>query len=508
MTSRRPLSIIPEPELEFANGERAEHPKDGLFLFGPTDDGQKPKSLRYGVIGTQDGIAHFHNWANSVRGFIPAHDSSKAHHAAFPGFEAVFGTEFPDSALATITVEKDEIDDAVRITNAHERVRTAVRLFADQLLRHAREEDDKPDFWFVVIPEIVYQRCRKESGVPSAERIEGAQKTTMRQAKKLVAAPTMFEEINREADVYFFENNFHNQLKAVLLDKAIVQVVRETTLAPNAPEYLNDKGYPVRNVQDPATIAWNLCTTAFFKAQGKPWKIADVRPGVCYVGIVFKKVDMDASGGNACCGAQLFLNSGDGLVFKGAVGPWYSETDREFHLRDGKAKELMETVVDAYTRSHGKPPREIFIHGRARFSAEEWKEFSAAVPEGTSLIGIRIRSGNDLKLYRLGKHPPLRGTFYPVYERFGYLWTRGFVPRLATYPGWEVPNPLAVHIDWGTADLQQVAQDIMALTKVNFNACLFGDGLPVTLRFADAVGEILTAAPDVTDAPLPFRYYI
>jgi hypothetical protein len=48
----------------------------------------------------------------------------------------------------------------------------------------------------------------------------------------------------------------------------------------------------------------------------------------------------------------------------------------------------------------------------------------------------------------------------------------------------------------------------MALTKVNFNACLFGDGLPVTLRFADAVGEILTAAPDVTDAPLPFRYYI
>jgi hypothetical protein len=37
-----------------------------------------------------------------------------------------------------------------------------------------------------------------------------------------------------------------------------------------------------------------------------------------------------------------------------------------------------------------------------------------------------------------------------------------------------------------------------------------GDGLPVTLRFADAIGEILTAAPesDIPETPLPFRHYI
>jgi hypothetical protein len=27
-----------------------------------------------------------------------------------------------------------------------------------------------------------------------------------------------------------------------------------------------------------------------------------------------------------------------------------------------------------------------------------------------------------------------------------YLWTMGYVPRLDTYPGWEVPNPLAVDV--------------------------------------------------------------
>ena len=35
-----------------------------------------------------------------------------------------------------------------------------------------------------------------------------------------------------------------------------------------------------RAAQDPATIAWNLATTAFFKAGGKPWKLASVHPGV------------------------------------------------------------------------------------------------------------------------------------------------------------------------------------------------------------------------------------
>jgi len=63
-----------------------------------------------------------------------------------------------------------------------------------------------------------------------------------------------------------------------------------------------------------------------------------------------------------------------------------------------------------------------------------------------------------------------------------YLWTKGFVPRLATYPGWEVPNPLLVEIHRGEADLRRVMTDVLGLTKINFNACVFADGLPVTLQ--------------------------
>jgi hypothetical protein len=84
------------------------------------------------------------------------------------------------------------------------------------------------------------------------------------------------------------------------------------------------------------------------------------------------------------------------------------------------------------------------------------------------------------------------------------------VPRLRTYPGREVPNPILIDICKGNADIKTVMADIMALTKLNYNSCIFADGLPVTLNFANAVGEILTSIPrsQMDIPPLPFKYYI
>ena len=84
------------------------------------------------------------------------------------------------------------------------------------------------------------------------------------------------------------------------------------------------------------------------------------------------------------------------------------------------------------------------------------------------------------------------------------------IPRIGTYDGREVPNPLEIQITNGEADLTQVIQDILGLTKLNYNACKYADGSPVTLRFADDVGDILTAGPIDRDSapPLPFKFYI
>jgi len=304
--------------------------------------------------------------------------------------------------------------------------------------------------------------------------------------------------------------NCHNELKARLLEldaNVVVQIVRETTLDPTS--HVNRKGEPIRRLQDEATRAWNFSTTSFFKCGLRPWRLATIRPSVCYIGLVFKKPALSADERMACCGAQMFLDSGDGLVFRGAVGPWYSERRGEFHLKRKEARELISIVVQAYKERHGTSPKELFIHGQTYFSEEEWLGFMEAVPTSTSLVGIRIRRANDVKLFRLGNHPVLRGTGWPLNHKKGYLWTKGYVPYLRTYAGRETPNPLSIEIVRGQADLREVFKDVMGLTKLNFNACMYNDGVPVTLRFAHSVGEILTAGPlNDTLPPLPFKHYI
>jgi hypothetical protein len=105
--------------------------------------------------------------------------------------------------------------------------------------------------------------------------------------------------------------------------------------------------------------------------------------------------------------------------------------------------------------------------------------------------------------------PVLRGAVVTMSKKEGYLWTTGYVPRLRTYPGFETPKPILVEINRGDPELMTVMRDVLALTKINYNGCDYSSGLPVTLKFADRVGEILTASPRGMEAPpMPFRFYI
>lgn len=501
---------IVEPQLLFALNQSCEHPKDGLFLFGPYDRSNCQGAIRYGAIGTSAGLPRLHSWIDQVRGSI-APRSSAAHLMTWPGFFGAFGTDLPAKPQVQILVQSDEVSKAIRRADRHQAIHETVSIFESRIRAHLKNEEERPDLWFVVIPEEVYTLGRPESKVPKAERSEslpGPSSRTIAQASKR-GQGFLFQSDVRAAELHDFEVNFHNQLKARLLDTgAVIQIVRETTIAPE--QFVDSLGKPKRRVDDPATIAWNLCTALFFKAQGKPWRLKAIRPGVCYVGIVYKQLHTPTPLGNACCGAQMFLDSGDGVVFKGAIGPWYSEATRQCHLTREKARELMELIIAEYQAKHGTSPKELFIHAPNYFDHEEWNGFLSAAPLTTNVSGIRIRRDSSIKLFRAeGGTPVLRGTSLIHDDQRAHLWTLGYVPRLQTYTGWEVPNPLEIIVSRGDADIRQVCADVLALTKLNFNACIYGDGIPVTLRFANAVGEILTAAPtNEQSRALSFRHYI
>jgi argonaute-like protein implicated in RNA metabolism and viral defense len=88
-----------------------------------------------------------------------------------------------------------------------------------------------------------------------------------------------------------------------------------------------------------------------------------------------------------------------------------------------------------------------------------------------------------------------------------YLFTSGYVPWWDEYPGPHIPAPLQIGA-YGQTDMRQRAQEILALTKMNWNS---SEGLgrhPITVSFARKVGMLMTELSD-NQAPNPsHRFYI
>lgn len=505
------ISQLPEPLLEFGYGQKLETPKDGLFLFGPEEGARGRKEINVGVIGTEIGIGLCSQWLKKISSPIagPQDDngSIKSWAPSWPGLKASFNISLPKT-IPIIKVDSAEVESSIKKNNRADAIRTTVLLFANAIRKYLRNEEHHPDVWIVMLPDVVFRYGRPQVAMPPVDERTDSGIVSQKAADRYFEIGDLFPEDFKTADAYLYSRNFHHQLKAELLsDKVVLQLVLESTITDR--RVLGERGRS-QGLQDEATVAWNFSTTLYFKMGCRPWSLANIRDGVCYVGLVFKKNDNPSMNGEACCAAQLFLDSGDGTVFRGALGPWYSDKSGEYHLSEDAAKSLMGTVIESYEAKHGEPPKELFIHGKHYFADDEWKGFCASVPDETNLVGVRIDGGDDIRLFRPNSSKPvMRGTALKVSNRHGFLWTRGYVPRLAAYQGFETPKPMAIQITQGEADIIQVMTDVLGLTKVNYNACDFASGLPVTLKFADRVGDIIMASPEtLTSAPLPFRFYI
>lgn len=492
------LRVFDEPKLEFASGQLLEHPRDGLTLFGPVDSKgiRTPRHIRYGIVGTPSGIASAKAFMAALsRPVLTEEDLDSVLWPHFPGFEESFHAILPVEPAWQERLDQAQLEQLVRKADQHARVFGIVDVFMNAI-RRAKRTDDVCDVFFCVVPDIVWKNCRPKS------RVAGALGKPL--SNKKVELRRHMDDMfgGYTSDQYEYSVDFRRQIKARVMELDVpIQIVRESTLTLTPPEVGQ------RQLTTLSDRAWNLSTAIYYKSGGKPWKLSGARDGVCYVGVAFKNTE--DGGQNACCAAQMFLDDGDGVVFLGDEGRWQGKKKGEHHLSKESARRLLAGILQTYDEQHGKPLKEIFLHSRSSLNDEEFSGYLEACPPDVNLIGIRVapdRSG--LRLYRTGTRPVLRGSFWQLTERHGYLWGSGFKPRLRTYDGSEVPVPLSISIQRGEASLEQVARDILGLTKLNYNACKLGEFQPVTIRFSDEVGEILVTNRKSGKRHPNFKYYI
>ncbi|MBS1779716.1 MAG: hypothetical protein JST70_10360 [Bacteroidetes bacterium] len=524
------IKYIDEPQLIFGGNQVAEDPRDGLLLYGPYEKWSNDFTFNNyrvsaGVIGTRDALEKYKSFVQEIKKPIISTkvnkrgkvESNEVQRPSFPGFEAVFNVHLPEEPDIFVELKQIEIE-AIFAQNKNRQIRTnkVVDYYLEKMVNEMSGNDVRVNIWFVLVPKKIHANCRSMKG-----RGTNFSKTTMDFFKagelgqtSLFTEQEMFgDEISKYFDT---SSDFHHLLKARANQEKLdapIQIVVEPILKFRDIEY----NRPYSNDMK-ANIAWSISTTLYYKLGKKPWKLSVMRPGVCYLGLVFKRFQSNSNNGQmVCSAAQLFMSDGDGTVFRGNNGLWLSDHPNEYHLDESEAYNLlMLALTDYYKNNNNTYPEELFVHGRATFSDKEWAGFLKAIEEkkcNTKINGIVIKDGAPLKMFRDVENEKadfgvLRGVYTILNNQEAFLFTRGFIPRLNTSSSLEIPNPLHVKVTRGNADIEVVLKDIMALTKLNYNACIYGDGKPVTLRFSDTIGRILTATENYKEERRQFQFYI
>lgn len=502
--SKFEIMFIDEPLLTF--GERKEYidPKWGLRAYGPClykDRRAIASSIRLGIIGSKESILLAENWISRCQNEIKAKKEDSLLFQAFPGFTRIFGCELRVLTECIEVLTKAEIEQVIQIVNFKQRVKSAAKLILDKL-SNLREREPRPHVVICALPQVIIDTCGTK------KRGFGARQTSTEHEKEILE---MLEDYRRTGQTTLFPIQEDEVLDIIPEASDLRRLIKAQAMVLGIPTQLakpttfktSSKGL---SLQDDSTRAWNFCVALYYKAEGYPWKLANMKQGTCYVGVSFYK-DQRFQGRIKASVAQVFTHTGEGLVLKGGRA-LYDKTSKSPYLSKDAAFKLMTDVLRAYKNQMHQLPTRLVVHKSSRYRPEELEGFKEASKDVELKDFVTILN-RGIKFMKKGDiYPPTRGTVIEIGKDDYILFTKGWIPFFDTYPGLRVPSPIEIVEHYGDTPLKILFEEIFALTKMNWNSADFCIRDPITLAYSREVGKILAYVPEEVIPRPEYLYYM
>lgn len=495
MTIKIDILNIEEPFLEF--GLRGEHrdPKVGLREFGPLSlrfGTAHQHEVRVGLVGPRTMLERAWNWFERCQSHISSGSDNQARYPDFPGFQKAFHSAL---GLSKPSWRWEIYDDKLEVAlkrRPEERFSAVLELYTKGL-RELR--GSRLDVIIACLPKEVIERCRT---VRASHLTRQERELLRKQASGQQTLPGL-EELVTVQDT-LLSRDFRRALKARAMDLGTPIQIGTDNL------FLDSEGN-----EDPATRAWNVSLALFYKAGGFPWRLRDLAPQTCYVGISFHHLRTRQRHHVFSSLAQAFSTAGEGFALRGDIVPWSKEQeDRHPHLDAQQAVRLVEKVLEQYRQRIGGDPLRVVLYKTTKFDSLEQDGFKTALANIPVAEMVNLRPA-EFRLVRRGAYPPRRGTLAVVNESTYYLFTNGYFSDWKTYMGAHIPVPYEVNV-LGDTDPVQICSEILGMTKLNWNSARAFSSTPITLRFASEVGSIMSHYADLKqndEDPEPsYRFYM
>lgn len=478
-------TFINEPELEFGNGNHIDI-RFGLSRCGTLDSAGNTglSRVRLGLIGDQESVTQFRIWLDRCRDGIAAKQSPlRTLFPAFPGFgEGRTFCDFLAEETSCRVVNSRDCKQLETISDRDELVAASV----DRFVTEAADllESTKIDVVLCLPWSALLSRI--DTGkTPIAVGLQRRSNTS--RPRPIV---------------------WHDLMKAKAMSlKVPIQVCRPATYGGKVHHFALD-GTPKKDIEDEASRAWNFFSALYYKAGGIPWRLprrsADLT--TCFVGVsYFHQVGRDSVEASV---AQVFNERGEGVVVRGGQA-LVEKADRSLHLDQESAAALLRDALASYRKTHRTLPARVVCHKSRYFDDGETAGFEKAAEEmcidQLDLVSLRRSS---MRFFRNKPNPPLRGTVIHLEDSRSLIYTQGSVDFYRTYPGMRVPRPLEVSFDRIDSAKPTLLEEILALTKMNWNSTRFINTEPITLAAARSVGEVLRYLDEKQEITARYSYYM
>ncbi|WP_299810442.1 hypothetical protein [uncultured Roseibium sp.] len=470
------LDFLNEPRLIFANGNHI-CPRRGITAYGVFDQTQESRrsEIHIGGIGTAEGIETLGRWLERCKEGIAAPADARQQNLRldFCGFNKSHGfhAEMHFGSDLGRSIKNSDIGRVVNITSRTERIDAALELYYEEIKFLAQNRH--VDVIVCVLPENLYDAISSEEN-PGQDTLED--------------------------DLPSEELNFRRALKAkaMPLGKPL-QLVRQVSL----------DGTKVREQQDDATKAWNFCTALYYKSGPTiPWKLENEqsRGTSCAIGIAFYRSRDRATLRTSL--AQIFDELGNGLILRGTPVQ-LDKDDRIPRLSAEQAHNLFSAALKEYRIAMRNFPARVVVHKSSNFTPEEIAGIEDAAQElRIDAVDFVTIMDSRFRLFRDGQYPPFRGTLARVESDRHLLYSRGSVWYYQTYPGLYVPQPIELRIVKSEESPRLIANEILGLTKMNWNNTQFDGKYPVTLGCARKVGEVMKYLSETDTPQVRYGYYM
>lgn len=320
-----------------------------------------------------------------------------------------------------------------------------------------------------------------------------------------------FTKYNEEGESF----DLHDYVKAFCAEKGVTsQFIREKTV--------NDSNQSCQ-------INWWLSLSYFVKSFRTPWIINNTDKNTAFAGIGYSIDSKQGSNGHIVLGcSHIYSSTGEGLKYKLSKisNDKIQWRNKNPHLSYDDAYDFGRSILNLFYESMNELPKRVVVHKRTFFTRDEQQGILDSLYDNKKIESIdliEINFEDDIryvssKIYQgktqIDGFSVSRGTCIQLNDREALLWAHGVVPSVNNpkfnfYPGGRyIPKPLKIIKHHGVGNLKQIANEILGLTKMNWNSLNMYSQLPATISSSNEIARIGKLIENREKIEYDYRYFI